>query len=97
MFGYYLPTGLIGISYVTVLGKTSFDVYHRRGSRSLRRRLEISRMWFLSFLWHCITIYPAAILVTVFLKELIKNFELQLRIKWLGSSFSAVNPVSVIF
>ena len=97
VFGYYLPTGLIGISYVIVLGKTSYDVYHRRGSRSLRRRLEISRMLFVSFLWHCITIYPAAILVSVFLKEIIKHLQLQLAIKWLGSSFSAVNPVGVIF
>ena len=94
IFGYYLPTALMGVSYVIVLGKTSFEVYRKKTSQSLRRRLEISRMLFVSFLWHCLTVYPSVIIMTFFLKELIANYQLQLAVKWLGNSFSAVNPVS---
>ena len=93
IFGYYVPTILIGVSYVIVLCKTKYAVHRRRTSRSLRRRLEISRMLFVSFLWHCITIYPAMVFVTLFLKQFTEYQSLQLAIKWLGSSFSAVNPV----
>ena len=94
IFGYYLPTVLMGVAYVIVLGKTSYEVYYRKKvSRSLRRRLEISRMLFVSFLWHCLTVYPSVIIMTFYLKELIANYQLQLTIKWLGNSFSAVNPV----
>ena len=93
LFGYYIPTVLIGVSYVVVLGRTGYDAYRKRTSRSLRRRLEISRMLFVSFLWHCITVYPPAILLTVYLKEFAANYHLQLAIKWLSCSFSAVNPV----
>ncbi|OQV23087.1 hypothetical protein BV898_03132 [Hypsibius exemplaris] len=91
--GYYFPTVVIGLSYIIVLVKTLIDLRKRKSSRSLRRRLEISRTLFLSFLWHCLTVYPPLIVMGSFPEHFYKNLALQLAIMWLGNSFSAINPV----
>ncbi|OQV16368.1 hypothetical protein BV898_09513 [Hypsibius exemplaris] len=91
--GYYFPTSLTGLCYVIIFVKTMVDIYGRKSSRLQRRRLEISRTLFLSFLWHCITVYPAVIILTFFPKAFAASFPLQLAIKWLGNSYSALNPV----
>jgi hypothetical protein len=95
IFGTYFPTAVMGISYLIVLLKTSIDLRAKRVSQALRRRLEISRMLFLSFLWHCIAIYPIIILITFFPKELAANVPLLLVSRWMSNSFSAINPVCV--
>ncbi|OQV23088.1 hypothetical protein BV898_03133 [Hypsibius exemplaris] len=91
--GYYLPTVIIGVCYIIVLGKTGFDLRARNGSHSLRRRFEISRTLFLSFLWHCLTIYPPIIAKSTFKTQFTTDLGFQLAIMWLGNSFCAINPV----
>ncbi|OQV22998.1 putative Mitogen-activated protein kinase kinase kinase 4 [Hypsibius exemplaris] len=91
--GIYLPTALTGACYTVVLLKTLCDLRKRRSSRLLHRRLEISRTLFLSFLWHCVTLYPTNIIITFFPSSYSENFGLQLGVRYLGNCFSAINPV----
>ncbi|OQV17506.1 hypothetical protein BV898_08439 [Hypsibius exemplaris] len=92
--GYYLPTGLMGVSYTVILVKSCRDLRRRkRKSRALLRRIDISRTLCLSFFWHCFTIYPGIIALAFFAQEYAGSFTGQLWIKWLGSSFSAINPI----
>ncbi|OQV23086.1 hypothetical protein BV898_03131 [Hypsibius exemplaris] len=95
--GYFFPTIFMGCCYVTVLTRTSQELRKRQGkSRSLVRRMEISRTLFFSFLWHCVTVYPPLIVMGHFSEQYAESLSLKLAIMWLGSCFSAINPVSGI-
>ncbi|OQV16306.1 hypothetical protein BV898_09614 [Hypsibius exemplaris] len=91
--GYYLPTAVMGLNYTIVLTKTMLDVRRRPRSPALRRRLEITRTLWLSFVWHCMTIYPPAILTSTFPVLYASNRGFKMFLKWLGGSYSAINPV----
>ncbi|OQV23016.1 hypothetical protein BV898_03065 [Hypsibius exemplaris] len=93
IFASHAPTAVMGLSYLVVLVKTSRDLKRRRSSRNLRRRMEISRTLFVSFLWQCMTIYPILFLLAFFGKQFSTNIPLQLGIRWLTHSYSAINPV----
>lgn len=93
LFGTYLPTALTGASYAIFLVKTFHDLQRREGSPALQRRMEISRTLMLSFLWHCVALYPAVIVVSVFSSAYNSNPALRLGIRWLLDSLSALNPV----
>ncbi|OQV11797.1 hypothetical protein BV898_13922 [Hypsibius exemplaris] len=94
VFGVYFPTGVMGVCYAVVLGKTIRDVRRKANvSRVLARKWEISRTLFLSFAWHCITIYPIYVTVGFFERAYAENLALQLTLRWLTNSFSAINPV----
>ncbi|OQV19275.1 hypothetical protein BV898_06697 [Hypsibius exemplaris] len=92
-FAYYVPTVIMGVSYFVVLVKTWITYQKKKSSRALQRRMEISWMLFVSFIWHCCTIYPFIIINAFFAKEFARSFTAQLFIRWLGNSYNAVNPV----
>ncbi|OQV20014.1 hypothetical protein BV898_06018 [Hypsibius exemplaris] len=77
-FAYYVPTVIMGVSYFIVLIKTWITYQEKKSSRALQRRLEISWMLFVSFIWHCCTIYPFIIVNAFFSKEFARSFTSQL-------------------
>ncbi|OQV24799.1 hypothetical protein BV898_01391 [Hypsibius exemplaris] len=90
----YIPTAIMGVSYLMVFVKTFLDIRFRTANGpGIRRRLEISRTLFLSFIRHCISLYPLNILIAFFAKEFSANFGFQLGMRWLLNSFAAINPV----
>ena len=94
VFSTYFPSGVMGICYLVILA-VIYDEMHRkrRRSRSLRRRCEISQTLFLSFVWHCVTMYPGIVSTAFFPKQFAENVPFQLGMRWLANSFSGVNPV----
>ncbi|OQV19450.1 hypothetical protein BV898_06441 [Hypsibius exemplaris] len=93
VFSRYLPTVLDGVSYLVVLTKTCGDLRRRPGSHSLQRRLELSRMLFLSFLWRCCTVYPSTVAISFFPAEYARNFAAQMATAFLWFSFGAIDPI----
>lgn len=106
---YYVPSAVIGVSYTVVLAVTTRTIGRRVGRRetagcrdeavphSLRRRLEISRMLFISFLWQCLTVYSTMITPIVDDRTLMGSLSLQLFLSFLTTSFGAINPVRCVF
>ncbi|OWA54327.1 hypothetical protein BV898_18735 [Hypsibius exemplaris] len=97
VIGTYLPTVVIGLCYMGILLKSLMEMHDSSRSTSqataLRRRSEISLTLFVSFLWHCITLYPMMIAVTFYPGVYSRNVQLQLALKGMINVFSAVNPV----
>ncbi|OQV23012.1 hypothetical protein BV898_03062 [Hypsibius exemplaris] len=95
VLGVYIPTAVMGASYALFLLKTC--CHHsgpQKSSRVRRRRLELSRTMLILFVWHCVSLYPISIMVGVFPQlYLFASLEIQLAVKFLNYSCSAVNPV----
>lgn len=94
VFSLYVPTFLTGLLYAVILVKSHIDPRRNR-SRILRRRASISKTLFLSFVWHCVTIYPSIVLITFFRATFSSSLTLQLWMRLPANSFSAFNPVRV--
>ena len=95
VFSYYVPTVTMGFAYAIVLTRTYREL-RRRGksaSSALKRRFEITRTLFFSFMWLCIAVYPINIVASLAPREFGTNLSLQLALRWLSTSFGCMNPV----
>ncbi|OQV12427.1 hypothetical protein BV898_13303 [Hypsibius exemplaris] len=95
LFGTYLPTAVAGTCYLIFIFKTLWDSRSPTIGQSVRvkRRLEISRTLMLSFVWHCVALYPVVIVVTMFSRPFAAMPKLRLGLRWLLDSLCALNPV----
>ncbi|OQV12495.1 hypothetical protein BV898_13221 [Hypsibius exemplaris] len=93
LFAVYIPTAVTGVCYLLIMAKTYGEVREKKG-RYVQRRLEISRTLFLSFVWHCLTMYPPSVVMAFYADDYAGHFALQLGMHWLIMSFSAMNPVN---
>ncbi|OQV22713.1 hypothetical protein BV898_03542 [Hypsibius exemplaris] len=93
LFGTYLPTAVAGFCYLSFLVKTVWDSQKRGQSLRVKQRLEISRTLMLSFVWHCVALYPVMIVVTTFSGAYNTLPQLRFGMKWLLDSLCALNPV----
>ena len=105
----YLPTVLTGLFYVIILARTVFVLRRRSGTvgakgadtrtstaNILKRRLQISKMLFLSFLWFCAAQYPLTIAAIFFGPQRNASIALNLTTRYLMMSYSSLNPVIVM-
>ena len=100
--GVYLPSVMIGISYITVLVKAKISLRMRTGLEGgevgrrsvLKKRYEVSKILFLCFLWFCVSNFANPIAYSYFPVPFLGSPLTQLAIKGLQDVSSAVNPVS---
>ncbi|OQV12850.1 hypothetical protein BV898_12871 [Hypsibius exemplaris] len=101
-FSLYLPSVLIGSFYVLILGRTVYVLRFRRDSRTgknapfaalLRRRLEISKTLFVSFLWMCLAMYPLTFALSFAPTVFGRNIYAHILIRLFFSSYSSLNPI----
>ena len=97
----HIPLGTIGIAYSVLLIKTVIDLRREQKKPNnavridmLRRRLDISRGLFVSFLWHIMgthqLIYTSGVIPPDTLQRLSK---IRPFLRVLAASYSALNPV----
>lgn len=99
----YLPTCVTCVAYVTLLLRSWLllslekqnDGNNKGKLHSLQHRLGITRGLFLSFLWHCLAIYPFALMVTFFPEILSTSSLTGTLFRWMTLSFATMNPVSI--
>ncbi|OWA50816.1 hypothetical protein BV898_15322 [Hypsibius exemplaris] len=92
---YYIPTFFMGICYSTVLLKTQREIRLKgqTASVALRRRFEISRTLFVSFLWLCASVYPINLVASFASRRFAADLSLMLFLRWLSTSFGCMNPI----
>ncbi|GAU97208.1 hypothetical protein RvY_08547 [Ramazzottius varieornatus] len=98
----YLPTSVTCDAYVILLLRSWLllrrekqNAGNNKGKlHSLQHRLGITRGLFLSFLWHCLAIYPFALMVTFFPEILSTSSLIGALFRWMTLSFATMNPVS---
>ena len=100
-FALYLPSVLMGLFYVMIMVQT-FSVLHCKTASSVnkkdavttKRRLEITQMLFVSFIWFCVSMYPLTFTLTFYPRQFSDNLTLHLVMRYLVASYSSLNPVN---
>ena len=97
IFSYFMPTGIMGVLYTIVLTRI-YRKIRKKGttaSIALKRRFEITRTLFVSFVWLCIAVGPINLVASYAAWQFATNTSLQLFLRWLSTSFGCMNPVSI--
>ncbi|OQV25461.1 hypothetical protein BV898_00402 [Hypsibius exemplaris] len=99
-FTLYLPSAMIGVFYIMILGRTLMVLRGKvllpansKIAFALKRRLEISKTLFVSFLWFCVSMYPLTLAVTYFPRLFGTDLALHLITRYLVVSYSCLNPL----
>ncbi|OQV25447.1 hypothetical protein BV898_00388 [Hypsibius exemplaris] len=99
-FSMYLPSTLMGIFYILIFCQTILASRRRASSQihanmavTLKRRLEITRMLFVSFIWFCVSMYPLTLVIAFFPQQYNTNIALHLIPRYLTASYSCLNPL----
>ena len=87
----HVPMALMAASYIVILVKTCQSMRQSPGNRTLRRRLEISRTLFLTFVLQAATIYPPVVVMQWLPGELFTQVKVHLAIIWWVDSFAVIN------
>ena len=98
-FALYFPSVLMGLFYIVLLTRTLLVLREKtsqgKAGYLLQRRLEISCMLFVSFLWFCVSMYPLTLVLAFFPRQFNTNIALHLVPRYLTASYSCLNPVTI--